>query len=112
MTDRHMIIDGKKVDIKSADKNIVDVAKRNKIALPAPCYLSNRVNGCCRVCVVEISGKQKYACTTTPENDLEVIVNRSDLNALRKERIVEYQQGKHDSTPCDCGCSCSDSNCC
>ncbi len=107
-----MIIDGKKVSILSTDKNIVDVAKRNKIALPAPCYLSNRVNGCCKVCVVEIAGKQKYACTTAPEDDLEVIVDRTDLNSLRKERIVEYQQGKHDNTPCDCGCSCSDSNCC
>lgn len=107
-----MIIDGKKVSILSTDKNIVDVAKRNKIPLPASCYLSNRVNGCCRVCVVEIAGKQKYACTTAPEDNLEVIVDRTDLNSLRKERLVEYQQGKHDNTTCDCGFYCSDSNCC
>ncbi|MCF7859097.1 MAG: 2Fe-2S iron-sulfur cluster binding domain-containing protein [Candidatus Cloacimonetes bacterium] len=50
-----MIIDRKKVSIISTDKNIVDVAKRNKIALPAPCYLSNRVNGCCKVCIVVIN---------------------------------------------------------
>jgi predicted molibdopterin-dependent oxidoreductase YjgC len=107
-----MIIDGKKVSILSTDKNIVDIAKRNKIALPAPCYFNNRVNGCCKICVVEIAGKQKYACTTAPEDDLEVIVDRPDLNSIRKERIAEYQQGKHYNTPCDCRCSCSDSSCC
>ncbi len=107
-----MIIDGKIVSVLSTDKNIVDVAKRNKIHLPAPCYLSNRVNGCCRVCVVEIEGEQKYACTTAPKDDFDIIVDRSDLNALRKERIIEYQQGKHSNTPCNCGCSSSDSDCC
>ncbi|MCF7859085.1 MAG: (2Fe-2S)-binding protein [Candidatus Cloacimonetes bacterium] len=110
MHEKQMSIDGKRVSFLPTDKNIVEVAKRNKIALPAPCYNVNRINGCCKVCVVEIAGKIKYACTTAPAEDMVVIVNRTDLKELRKERIEQYQNGEKDNAPCEC--SCSNSDCC
>ncbi len=108
-----IVIDGKEVEIKAEDTNIVDVADRMQISLPAPCYRANRSIGCCKVCVVEVNGKLEYACATKPQHDMKVIVNRDDLKALRKERLIQYkatQKGLDKS--CECDCSGQDSNCC
>jgi len=104
-------IDGKEIEVDSSDSNIVDVADRAKIALPAPCYRNNRQKGCCNACLVEINGVQKFACSTIPEQGMEIVINREDLNTLRKQRLLEYKEGIKSGTPC--GCSGSDSgNCC
>jgi predicted molibdopterin-dependent oxidoreductase YjgC len=68
------------------------LATREKIKLPAPCYKAKRRRGCCNACVVEISGKEYYACNTVPENGMEIIVEREDLIALRNERIKCYNE--------------------
>ena len=110
-----IIIDGKEITISSEDKNIVDVADRAKIGIPAPCYRANKSKGCCYSCVVEINGKQKYACNTKPIDGMDIIFNREDLKELRKERILKYQeQLKNPSESCGCNCDCSESksNCC
>jgi len=41
-------IDGNAVQITPADKNIVDVADRAVIGIPAPCYRSDQNSGCSR----------------------------------------------------------------
>lgn len=95
-------IDGKTVDVQPEDQNIVDVARRAKIAIPAPCYLAGRKKGCCKACVVEIEGQQRYACTTKPGEGMEVITDRQDLKELRKERLLKYneQVKSGNFTPC------------
>ena len=102
-------IDGQKIKIFSEDKNIVDVAKRSRIGIPAPCYYANRKDGCCKVCLIEINGEEKYACCTKPENGMNIIFKRDDLEVIRKKRINEYIQGNIEA--CGCGCS-SNSACC
>ncbi len=87
-----IVIDGKTVDVSPEDNNIVDVAKRAKISIPAPCYLNGRKKGCCKACVVEIEGEQKYACATRPTEGMEIVLDRPDLKELRKERVKEYGQ--------------------
>lgn len=105
-------IDGKKVAVNEEDQNIVDVADREKIAIPAPCYKNGRKKGCCNACVVEIDGKQKYACTTKPEEGMDIIVDREDLKKLRKERLLKYMESQKNPAQ-TCGCSCSgNSDCC
>ena len=74
------------------DMNIVDIAARAKIGIPAPCYHDGRGDGCCQGCVVEIAGEESFACFTFPKNGMDVIVNRADLKSLRKERIRAYQK--------------------
>ena len=106
----YITIDGQSADISAEDKNIVDVAERAGIGIPAPCYKNGRKGGCCQVCVVEIDGKQEYACCTKPTEGMNVIVNREDLIALRKERARNYSQNKHQQTECSCGCSCGTSS--
>lgn len=103
-------IDGQKADVSADDKNIVDVADRAGIGIPAPCYKNGRKGGCCQVCVVEINGEQKYACCTKPIEGMNVIVHREDLIAIRKERIKDYSQNKNQQTDCSCGWGCGTSS--
>lgn len=106
-------IDGKQVKVLPNDKNIVDVADRAKITIPAPCYRTNRSKGCCQVCVVKINGENKYACVTKPLDGMDISVDREDLNKVRKERIKEYKKiPLKSSKGCLCNCSETTNNCC
>ncbi len=104
-------IDGRKIAVVPGDKNIVDVASRANIKIPAPCYRAQQKKGCCGACVIEIDGEQKYACAMPPENAMNIVVNRSDLKAIRKQRLQEYKEGVKSGKPLECplssrqGCS-------
>jgi predicted molibdopterin-dependent oxidoreductase YjgC len=106
-TQKSVTIDGQVIKVAPGDKNIVDVADRAKIGIPAPCYRAHRSKGCCNSCVVEVDGEQKFACSTVPENGMNVVVDRADLKAIRKERLMEYKEGIKSGNP-GC-CSMSDS---
>ena len=95
-------IDGKMIDVTPFDKNIIDVAGRAKIRIPAPCYRTQRKYGCCSACVVEIDGEQKFACSTVPANGMNIVVNRADLKAIRKQRLLEYKEGVKSGNPIEC----------
>lgn len=104
-------IDGSEVEITPSDRNIVDVAARAGIGIPAPCYRSPGDSGCCKVCVVEVDGSLEYACCTVPRDGMEVLVRRPDLVELRRSRASEYVRGGLQGSPCECGCS-GGSSCC
>ena len=40
-------INGRSVGMTPADRNIVEVADRSGIGIPAPCYRSSSTSGCC-----------------------------------------------------------------
>lgn len=106
-------IDGNQVEISSDDENIVDVARREKIGIATLCYVSNEDKGCCQGCVVEVDGENKYACVTKPLDGMRIIVNRDDLNKIRKENINEYQKRSIDASKgCGCESSKGTNNCC
>lgn len=107
----NITIDGQQIEVTTDDKNIVDVADRMKIGIPAACYRSKQSKGCCHACVVEIDGEQKFACSTTPEDGMEVVFDRKDLKELRKERLLEYQTGIDSGNPCQCKSS-GPNDCC
>lgn len=86
-------IDGQVLEVVQSDKNIVDVANRAKIGIPAACYRAQPKKGCCHGCVVEVDGEQKYACSTPPANGMNIAVNRKDLKAIRKKNLLEYNEG-------------------
>lgn len=105
----HIFIDDKKAGFTKDDDNIVQVADRAGIGIPAPCYRAKHKNGCCNACVIEIEGKQAFACSTKPAKGMNITLNRDDLKAVRKKRLEEYR----DNPEKGCGCSCgsgSDSN--
>ena len=107
----NITIDDQTVEIAENDKNIVDVADRAGIGIPAACYRVEQSKGCCHACVVEIDGEQKYACATKPVDGMEIVLNREDLKELRKERLLEYQKGIKSGNPCACN-STGSSGCC
>ena len=107
---RSVTIDGQMIDLTPFDNNIIDLASRAKIKIPAPCYHTKRSKGCCSACVVEIDGEQKFACSTSPENGMKIVVDRADLKALRKQRLLEYKEGIKSGNPCECSLS-SSSDC-
>jgi len=103
--DFDITIDGQKIRVNDGSKNIVEIAKASGIAIPAPCFLSKRKHGCCNACVVAINDKQHYACGTTSEEGMVIEVNRTDLIALRKERLLKYKERIKNGTLQKCGCS-------
>jgi len=80
-------MDGREIIVIPEDKNLVDVARRNKISLPAPCYINGRKTGCCNGCVVEIEGEEKFACGLAPKEGMDVIIDTPKLRELRKKRL-------------------------
>ena len=97
-----VIIDGQVLEVVAGDKNIIDVASRAKIAIPAACYRAGRSKGCCHGCVVEINGEQKFACATPPQDGMNIVVDREDLKAIRKKNLIAYQEGIESGNPCKC----------
>ena len=89
---RIVTIDGHIIELTPFDNNIVEMIKRANIKIPAPCYRTKRIKGCCSVCVVEINGEQKFACSTIPQHGMNIIVDSEDLKAIRKQRLLEYKE--------------------
>jgi len=106
----NITIDGQVIEVTPSDKNIVDVASRAKIAIPAACYRAKRSKGCCSACVVDIDGEQKFACSTVPQDGMNIVVDRTDLKAIRKQNLLEYKEGIKSGNLCEC--SVSSSGCC
>lgn len=89
---RSVTIDGQMIELTHFDNNIVDLAGPAKIKIPAPCYHTKRSKGCCSVCVVEIDGEQKFACSKIPQNGMNIVVNSAALRIIRKQLLLEYKE--------------------
>ncbi len=103
LTEITITIDGKRITITDNTKNLVEIAKEAGISIPAPCFLAKKKNGCCNVCVVEADDKQTFACGTKPKDKMNIIINRADLIALRKEKLFKYKEEIKNGTPIKCG---------
>ena len=111
----NITIDETQLEIFENDNNIVDVAKRSGIHIPAPCYYAKRKKGCCYACLVEVNGEKKYACSTKPEEGMKIVFKRPDLDSERTENLLSYKENMNNPNQTDCGCGCdcsSSSGCC
>ncbi|GAM61087.1 hypothetical protein JCM19232_4029 [Vibrio ishigakensis] len=99
-------IDGQTGSLKPDDSNLVEVAQRLKINIPAPCLKNGRRDGCCKACVVEVDGKRDFACSTRPKSGMKVTVRTKELDAIRKASIKEYKQNVKSGNTTACNCSC------
>lgn len=83
---------------------ILDAAKLSHIAIPNLCYLQG-VNeiGACRVCAVEIEGKERLitACNNVVAEDMVVITNSPKAREARRAN-VELILSQHDSNCAIC----------
>ena len=99
-----VIIDGNEIEFTDNDKNLLELARRHGIDIPELCYEKSTGKGCCRACVVEVDGSQKFACGTEPEDGMNISVARPDLDELRRQRTNEYELKEPGSSPDGCCC--------
>lgn len=121
-----IIFDGKEMKVVDASNNIVEIAEKNGVYLPAPCFRHKKAHGCCQGCLIIADGEEKYACATNPKDGMNIIYGRSDLAEKRKERIKAYSaaiksgethkntcgvsSASQEKSSCECDCS-SNSSC-
>ncbi len=104
-----LTIDGQKVRI-SEDNTILAAAKKIGIIIPTLCYHPDlKVNGVCRICVVEIKGRNKLecACSTPVEEGMEIFTHTQRV--LKDRRMnLELILSSH---PTDCLICIKNGNC-
>lgn len=120
-----IIFDGKEINIVDASNNIVEIAEKNGVYIPAPCFRNKKAHGCCQACLIVADGEEKYACATKPKDGMSIIYDRNDLAEKRKERIKAYsaaiKSGETHKNTCSvssnsqessCECECSSNSSC
>ncbi len=104
-----LTIDGVKVQVPAA-ATILAAAGKARVPIPHLCYMGgiNEVNAC-KVCVVEIAGRQRLvsACTEKVAEGMEVLVSSPRALAARRT-MVQLLLSQHE---CDCA-ECSKSGSC
>ena len=102
-------IDNIEVEVEEGT-TILDAAALAGIPIPSLCYLQgiNEI-GACRVCVVEVKGKDKLlpACNNMVEDGMEVFTNSPRVRETRRTN-VELILSQHD---CDCAFCVRSGNC-
>ncbi|MDP6326008.1 MAG: formate dehydrogenase subunit alpha [Candidatus Thalassarchaeaceae archaeon] len=86
MNDSHITIDGRKLPVTSG-QSIMQVASENGIDIPSLCHSPQLSSiGSCRICVVEIEGRNgtTSSCTTPAENGMIVSTSNDRLKSLRR----------------------------
>ena len=93
-----IIINGKACSL-NADKTILETARENGIEIPTLCYLKGTgPTGRCRICVVEIDGKNDLvtACSTPAESGQIVRTESPRVVASRRQTIADFlNMGNH-----------------
>ncbi len=92
-------IDGKQCNAKEGE-TILNVARANDIFVPALCYL-NRCSPtlACRICLVEVDGKQVYACNAKIKEDMQITTTTPNI-VNERQAIMEVYDVNH---PLQCG---------
>ncbi len=106
-----LTIDGKSIKAE-AGKNLVDVAKENKIFIPTLCYFKElNPLGTCRICTVKLNGKHTTGCTVKVSEGMNIEVNTPELLDNRKA-IIEmlYAEGNHFCPTCEKSGNCDMQN--
>lgn len=102
MEKEYMIIDGIQVEL-NGEKNILEVARKAGIDIPAFCYDPDlSIYGACRMCLIENErGGLEASCSTPPKAGMVVKTNTAKLRKHRK-MILELLLANHcrDCTTC------------
>jgi len=102
-------VNGREVLLRDDSKNLLEALKEAGIEIPNLCYLSETsVYGACRMCLVEIDGKDIVtSCTTKPREGMSIRTNTPQIYEMRRG-ILELILASHnrDCTTCDRNGSC------
>ena len=95
----NITIDGKQCEAKEGEF-ILNVARANDIFVPAICYQTKcSPTLACRLCLVEVNGKQVYACNAKSKDGMAITVNTPNIEKERRA-IMEVYDVNH---PLQCG---------
>jgi NADH-quinone oxidoreductase subunit G len=95
----NLTIDGKVCQAKEGEY-LLNVARANNIYIPAICYLTRcSPTLACRLCLVEVDGKQAYACNAKAKEGIEVQTHTPNI-AKERRAIMEVYDVNH---PLQCG---------
>ena len=79
-----------KVVVGEKGENILQVARRNNIRIPAACYHSDlKPKSSCRLCLVSIKGRKGLhtSCSTEIEEGMEVATESPEIKKIRKTNL-------------------------
>ncbi len=92
-------IDNKEVQT-SEGEFILNAARANDIYIPAICYLTRcSPTLACRLCLVEVDGKQAYACNAKSKDGMSITTTTENIEQERRA-IMEVYDVNH---PLECG---------
>ncbi|MDQ7046072.1 MAG: NADH-quinone oxidoreductase subunit G [Sulfurimonas sp.] len=92
-------IDGKEIQTQEGTF-ILNAARANDIFIPAICYLSRcSPTLACRICLVEVDGKQAYACNAKSKDGMSITTSTETIEKERRA-IMEVYDVNH---PLQCG---------
>lgn len=95
----NLVIDGKAVQAKEGE-TLLNVSRANDIFVPALCYLSRcSPTLACRLCLVEVDGKQVYSCNAKVKEGMTVSTSTEKIETERRS-IMEVYDVNH---PLQCG---------
>lgn len=92
-------IDGVEYKAKEGEY-ILNAARANDVFIPAICYLTRcSPTLACRICLVEVDGKQVYACNSKVKEGMNITVDTPDILAERRAMMEVYDVNH----PLQCG---------
>jgi len=102
-----VFIDDKKINTKGG--TILEIAKKNKIDIPALCNHSDLKPGSsCRVCIVEVNKKLVPACSTQVCPGMKIITDSPKIRKVRKINLeLLFSQHREECSDCVWNGECS-----
>jgi NADH-quinone oxidoreductase subunit G len=99
MSNITITIDGKTCQAQEGEY-VLNIARANDIFIPAICYIDRcSPTLACRVCLVEIDGKQAYACNAKAKDGMDITTTTENIEQERRA-IMEVYDVNH---PLQCG---------
>lgn len=97
-----IFIDGKEC-FTERGKTVIDAAKDNGIYIPSLCHVEGvKPAGSCRICNVEINGRNMTACSTPAVDGMNITSKSPELEEMRKAIIeVMFVAGNHFCPACE-----------
>lgn len=104
-----VFVNEREIELKDGSRNLLEALREVGIEIPNLCYLSETsIYGACRMCLVEIDGKEIVtSCTTKPREGMKIKTNTPQIHELRRG-ILELLLATHnrDCTTCERNGSC------
>ncbi len=101
-------IDDKSIDFQPG-QSIIQAASNAGVYIPHLCYHPEfTAHGSCRVCMVEVNGRQVSACTTEAQDGMQISHMSDDLQQTRKQVLeMLFAEGNHVCPSCEKSGACT-----